>query len=184
MDIFAGDVMIDIECLGVDPDAMILTIAAVGFDPLGTGVLSEHTMYCRVDTESQPNRSIDDLTVEWWSKQSARAKQEAFGPEDRVPLGEALEQLTRLICNARRLWANGPTYDMTILENAYKQLGKPLPWRFYKVMDARTVYNLVSRPVRDVAKKTNDHHALQDCINQVGLLQYVLKHLDIRSLET
>lgn len=184
MDIFAGDVMIDIECLGVNPDSLILTIAAVGFDPLGQGIITDHSLYCKISTDSQPDRSIDDQTVEWWSTQSERAKEEAFGANDRVPLGEALDQLSRLVCNARKIWANGPTYDMTILENAYKQLGKPLPWRYYKVMDARTVYNLVSRSVRDTVRTTNDHHALQDCINQVELLQYVLRHLNIRSLDS
>ena len=174
------DVMLDIECLGVAPDAVILTVAAIGFDPCGAELYPQHAVYHRVDTDSQPDRGIDPATVAWWANQCEAAKAEAFGEQDRVPLRQAMEQLAALLWKASRIWANGVTYDMTILEHAYKGLGMPLPWKYYRVMDARTVYKLCPAEQR----LSNNHHALQDCINQAELLQRCFRRLNIRTLNT
>lgn len=181
---FAGDIMLDIECLGVAPDALILTIGAVGFDPLGQGVIGEACYYNRVDPASQPDRNIDTATVEWWSQQCAEAKEEAFGEADRVSLHKALADLSPLLWKANRIWANGITYDMVILEHAYKSLGIALPWKYYKIMDARTIYKFLPQTWKQSVRQTNNHHALQDCINQVDLLQKGLRYLNIRSIES
>ena len=170
--------MIDIECLGVSPDALILTIAAVAFDPFSNRIDQEHSMYYRIDPESQPNRGIDDATVDWWTKQPSIAQEEAFGEKDRVPLREALEKLSPLIWRSNRVWANGITYDMTILEHAYKQNGINLPWQYYKVMDARTVFKMFP----SVGIPKNHHHAFYDCVNQIGMLQEVFSHYRIKEL--
>jgi hypothetical protein len=60
--------MIDIECLGIAPEALILTIAAVAFDPFSHRIDHEHSLYFRVDPSSQPNRQIDESTVAWWAQ--------------------------------------------------------------------------------------------------------------------
>lgn len=178
------DLMIDLEGLATGPDTLILTIGAVAFDPLGIGVNPDQSYYCRVDPSTQPDRAIDPATLEWWSKQNDIAKQEAFGEDDRISLHSALTDLTPLLWKADRIWANGVTYDIVILEHAYKSLGMPLPWQYYKIMDARTVYKFLPRAWKDSVRQTNNHHALQDCINQVDLLQQGLRYLNIRSMDT
>jgi len=170
--------MLDIECLGIDPDAVILTIAACAFDPFSNTIYDQHAMYRRVDIECQHNRSIDDSTVDWWSKQNEAAQNEALNEHDRIPLIDALEELKPLLWHADYIWANGIAYDMTIIEHAYKSYGMPTPWQYYKVLDARTVYKL--DPDRE--KLGNSHHAFEDVILQIGLLQRTLKRLNIKSL--
>lgn len=174
------DIMLDIECLGVAPDALILNIAAIGFDPCGTEIFSQHSLYHRIDPDTQPGRNIDEATVDWWAQQSDEAKIEAFGEDNRVPLKQALEELSTLLWKGTRLWANGITYDMTILEHAYKQNGMPLPWKYYKIMDARTVFKMCP----DERRLDNNHHALQDCVNQADLLQRCFRRLNIRTLNS
>ena len=178
MDVFSCDVMVDIECLGVAPDALILTIAAVAFDPISGNIHSDRSLYFRIDPESQPNRGIDQSTLEWWSTQPKIARDEAFDEKDRVPLRHALEKLSNLIWSSKRLWANGITYDITILEHAFKQESLNLPWQYYKVMDARTVYKLAP----EVGKLSNNHHALYDTIAQVKLLHDALSYLKVKTL--
>lgn len=172
--------MLDIECLGVAPDALILNIAAIGFDPCGTEIYAQHAVYHRIDPESQPDRGIDQGTVEWWAQQCDEARIEAFEDNNRVPLRQSLEELSALIWKGSRIWANGVTYDMSILEHAYKSLKMPLPWKYYKVMDARTVFKLCP----DLPRLGNNHHALRDCINQAELLQKCFAKLQIRTLNT
>ncbi len=169
--------MIDIEGLGTGPDTTILTIAAQGFDPLKNGYY-DSDFYCRVDLESQEDRSIQEATVEWWATQPEEARAEAFGEDNRIPLVDALDGLTKIAWNAKRIWANGPTYDMNILENAYKSRGKTIPWQFYNVRDARTIYGLWP----SLPKPKASHHALEDCKRQIDLLQQTLKFLQIKEL--
>ena len=172
-----ADCMIDIETVGTGPEACILTIAAQSFDPMGQGYYPRH-FYARIDTDSQPGRNIEQGTIDWWATQPAEAQQEAFGEDNRVPLNSALEELGRMIWQSNLIWANGPTFDCTIIEHAYKSYNKPLPWKYHKVRDTRTIYSLWPELPRAAAS----HHALQDCRRQIDMLQATLKHLNIERL--
>ena len=170
--------MIDLEGLATGPDTTILTIAAQAFDPFGSGYYERH-YYARVTLESQENRSIDDGTIAWWATQPEHAREEAFGEQDRIPLDQALDELGRLIWHAKLIWAQGPTYDMNILEHAYKSYNKPLPWKYYQVRDSRTVFSLwPEQPIPPTS-----HHALEDCRRQIGMLQTTLQHLNVKELK-
>lgn len=168
--------MIDIEGLATGPEATILTIAAQAFDPLGSGYYA-HKYYARVDLESQEARTIEQGTINWWVTQGA-AQDEAFAEDGRIPLDQALEELHRLCWKCNRIWMNGPTYDANILEHAYKSYGKALPWQYYKIRDARTVYSLYP----GLARTVTSHHALEDCRRQIDMLQATLVHLNVKEL--
>jgi len=168
--------MIDLEGLATGPDTTILTIAAQAFDPVGHGFFNQH-YYARITLESQPDRKIEQGTIDWWATQK-EAQAEAFAEEDRIPLDEALDGLGRLIWHAKRIWAQGPTYDMNILEHAYKSYNKPIPWQYYSVRDSRTVFGLWP----ELPKPPTSHHALEDCRRQIELLQTTLRHLNIKEL--
>ena len=168
--------MIDIEGLGTGPDAAILTIAAQSFDPFGTSYHNRH-YYSRITLESQENRRIQDDTLAWWATQPL-AQAEAFAEEDRVPLDQALDELYKLAWQHDYIWAQGPTYDVNILEHAYKSYNKPQPWQFYRIRDSRTVLSLwPGRPVPPTS-----HHALEDTRKQIDILQQTLKHLNVKEL--
>lgn len=171
------DLMIDLEGLGTGPDTTILTIAAQAFDPFGIHKY-EQRYYARVTLESQENRSIQQGTIDWWATQPAPARDEAFNEEGRIPLDQALDELGKLIWHSKRIWAQGPTYDMNILEHAYKSYGKAIPWQFYAVRDSRTVFSLWP----ELPKPPTSHHALEDCRRQIDLLQTTLKHFNIKAL--
>ena len=169
--------MIDIEGLGTGPDAAILTIAAQSFDPFGTGHYDRH-YYARITLESQETRRIQDDTLAWWATQP-EAQAEAFAEEDRIPLDQALDELYRLAWQHDYIWAQGPTYDINILEHAYKSYNKTQPWQFYRIRDSRTVLSLwPERPVPPTS-----HHALEDTRKQINILQQTLKHLNVKELK-
>ena len=173
-----ADLMIDLEGLATGPDTTILTIAAQSFDPFGQGH-SGLSYYARVTLESQEDRAIDQGTIDWWATQPAVVRDEAFNEQDRIPLDQALDGLGRLIWHSNRIWAQGPTYDMNILEHAYKSYGKALPWKYYMVRDSRTVFSLwPDQPIPPTS-----HHALEDCRRQIGMLQRTLAHLNVTVLK-
>jgi len=169
--------MIDLEGLATGPDTTILTIAAQAFDPLGNGWYDQQ-YYARVTLESQENRRIEQGTLDWWATQPAPARDEAFAEEGRIPLDQALDGLGKLIWHSKRIWAQGPTYDMNILEHAYKSYNKPIPWQYYSVRDSRTIFGLWP----ELPKPPTSHHALEDCRRQIGLLQKTLKYLNVKDL--
>jgi len=173
-----ADLMIDLETLGVAPDGAILTIAAQSFDPFGEGWHDRH-YYARVSLEEQTDRVIDDGTVNWWSQQSAQAQEEAFGETGRIPLQQALGELFSLMFHADHIWANGITFDIAILEHAFKSYEMGLPFKYYKVLDARTVYNLWP----DLPRGAVSHHALDDCQQQILKLQRTFKHIGVTRLK-
>ena len=170
--------MIDLEGLATGPDTTILTIAAQTFDPFGTGWYDKH-YYARVTLESQENRAIDNGTIAWWATQPDHAREEAFNEQDRIPLDQALDELAKMIWHSKLIWSQGPTYDMNILEHAYKSYNKPLPWKYFQVRDSRTVFSLwPDQPI-----PATSHHALEDCRRQIDMLQATLKHLDVKELK-
>ncbi len=65
----ARHLMVDLETLATSPDAVILTLGAVTFDPASDRTFDK--LYYRVDLDSCTNLGmrIDDATVDWWSKQ-------------------------------------------------------------------------------------------------------------------
>jgi hypothetical protein len=171
------DVMVDIEGLATGPETTILTIAAQEFDPLERGRFGRD-YYVRVDLESQEGRTIEQGTIDWWATQPAVVREEAFSEQARVSLQEALQGLHRVIWHARRLWAQGPTYDINILEHAFKSLQMPLPWRYFAVRDSRTVFSLCP----NLEKYPASHHALEDCRRQIQLLWDALEYLSVKEI--
>jgi hypothetical protein len=173
------DLMIDIETLGVVPEANISTIAAQLFDPFADGYTEDDHFYSRISPESQPNRIVSESTLDWWAKQPKEAKEEAFGDADRIDLKVALEKLAKLIWRSDHVWSQGPTFDMNILENAYREYDINFPWDFWNIRDSRTVFSLYP----DLVMPKVEHHALADCRRQILLLQKTLKHLKVERIK-
>jgi hypothetical protein len=139
-------------------------------------------MNVKIDVDEQESvyhRTIDDGTMKWWQQQSAEAQEAAFGETDRIPLAQALDQLSMLAWNCRRIWAKGPTYDITMLENAYAATKRKAPWKYWSIRDARTVFSLC--PQFD--DKFNGHVAVDDCRNQIVLLQECFRVLGVTHIK-
>jgi hypothetical protein len=89
--------MIDLETLSTKPNATILTIGGVKFDPY-TRVEPSQGLYHRIDVDSQVamGRDVMEETVEWWGRQAEDVREEALGDHDRIDLKvfhQAVEQM-------------------------------------------------------------------------------------------
>jgi len=168
------DIMIDLETLATTPDAQILSIGAVRFDPFGKDIQDPQMtkFYCRVDIDSCDALGLvaSDATIEWWSQQSKEAQDEAFNPKDRVHIKDAMEQLYKFCWGAKRVWANGACFDIVICEHVFRKIGKAIPWSFWQVRDVRTAFDLGINPNRPPVLA---HHALEDAWNQAVGIQNV-----------
>ena len=170
--------MIDLETLATSPNASVLTIGAVKFDPFGDD-LNDPTckkFYIRIDVDSCDELKLDvnDDTIAWWANQSKEAHEEAFNPEGRVHIREAFDQLYKFCWGAKRVWSHGASFDTVICENIFRKLNKAVPWQFWEVRCTRTLFDLGVNPERPPVLK---HHALEDAWNQAVGVQHVFQKL-------
>ena len=172
------DIMIDLETLDVRPTATVLSIGAVKFNPYGDEIETPdcEKFYVRVDIDSCDALGLttSDATIEWWAKQSQEAQEEAFNPEGRVHIRDAMNDLYKFCWGAKRVWSHGAGFDVVILEHIFSKLQKSCPWKFWEVRDTRTLYDLGIDPNRPPVLK---HHALEDAWNQAVGVQNVLNSL-------
>jgi len=172
------DVMIDLETLDVLPSATILTIGAVKFDPFGDDINEKkcEKFYVRVDVDScdQLGATVSQATLDWWASQSQDAQDEAFDPNNRIPVTDAMNQLYKFCWGAKRVWSHGAGFDVIILEHYFRKIGKAIPWSFWEVRDTRTIFDIGINPERPPVLK---HHALEDAWNQAVGVQNVYRKL-------
>lgn len=168
--------MLDLETLAVSSRSVILTLGAVHFDPFSNKL--GDTLYMRVDLDDQDklNREIDPNTIEWWSKQDSSIMEEAFSPENRVPLAEAVDRFHKFSWGCKTYWSHGSVFDLMIMEDVYRQVGKGIPWNFWQIRDTRTIFDLGVDPEMPTESK---HDALQDAIRQAVGVQNVYRKLGI-----
>ena len=172
------DVMIDLETLDVTPTASILTIGAVKFDPFGDDAVDSkcEKFYVRVDIDScdRLGLTVSPSTIEWWSTQSKEAQDEAFGTENRIDIEDAINQLYKFCWGAKRVWSHGAAFDVVILENVFRKVGKAVPWQFWEVRCTRTLFDLGINPER---AEITAHNALADAYDQALGVQRVYRTL-------
>ena len=166
--------MVDLETLATTPNAAILSLGAVTFDPNSDHIYD--TLYYRVELESFDGLDsyIDDGTIEWWSKQDPAAQEEAFDPNDRVDIRTVMDEFYKFCMGSSKFWSHGSTFDIIILEHYYRQIGKPYPWKFWEVRDTRTLFDLGMDPEMPQANK---HHALEDALRQAIGVQNMFRKL-------
>lgn len=169
--------MIDLETMAVSPNAVVLTLGAVHFNPYGTGYSDKIYFRINIDDQDALNREVDPLTIEWWSKQDPAIMEEAFSSDNRVPLVDAINQFHKFAWGCSAFWSHGATFDLVILENIYRQLNKPLPWNFWQLRDTRTLFDLGFDPDMPTGGK---HDALEDAIRQSVGVQNMYRKLNIR----
>ena len=173
--------MIDLETLSTNPNAVILTVGGVKFDP-HTNMKPYHDMYFRVDVDSQTmqGRHVMDDTLDWWAKQSEDIREEALGDKDRIGLDNMIKTINKFSVGVDVFWCQGPLFDYAILQNLYTQLGHPVPWQYWQIRDSRTLFNLVPRDKNE--KRVGLHNALSDCIFQAKKVQKIYRQLGLEKI--
>jgi 3' exoribonuclease, RNase T-like len=173
------DVMLDTETLSTKPNAVILSMGAVKFDPYVPEKFDMRIFYIKPDVDQQIalGRHVDDATIAWWGQQSESVKAEAFDESNRVDLEQFTDDLNRFLVGVNNIWAQGPVFDIVILENLYRQLNKPVPWQYWQIRDCRTLLSTLG----DTRNKnsTGLHNALEDCRSQATAVQAVYKKYNI-----
>lgn len=176
--------MIDLETLGTKVDSVFIAIGAVVFDE-ETGELGEE-FYVNVDWQSSLDvgRKIDASTIKWWLGQSDEARQAVLKEDNVVTLYVALNKLnTFIVSNVgtdAKVWGNGATFDISMLEHAYNSVKLDFAWKFWNIRDVRTVKDMgIGLVDEDIFKMSADkkHNALEDAKHQANYVSEVWRTL-------
>ena len=127
---------IDLETLSLEPNAHILSIGAVFFDP-ATGAMGD-SFYVEIDPQyDQPNAHVSASTAAWWATQPAGV----FPCRGEVMIGDALRQFIEWIDPMERLrvYQQGDR-DAMWLVNAAREQRLVMPWSYRDVFCARTLW--------------------------------------------
>ncbi|ENA4610517.1 3'-5' exoribonuclease, partial [Escherichia coli] len=105
--------MIDLKTMGKNPDAPIISIGAIFFDPQTGDMGPEFSKTVDLETAGGV---IDRDTIKWWLKQSREAQSAIM--TDEIPLDDALLQLREFIDENSgeffvQVWGNGANFDNT-----------------------------------------------------------------------
>jgi len=171
--------MIDLETMGTRPNCQVLTIGGVKFDHRNnTEPYGEFYYKFTMEDQEAKGRTVDDDTLDWWSKQEPEVLLEAFGDDGRTDTHQVLKELNRWLVGVDIIWAHGSTFDIVILENMYEMYGLPVPWPFWKVKDSRTLLSIADKDPR----KSYDfeaHNALADAYVQAKCVQDVVRDYNL-----
>jgi hypothetical protein len=69
-------------------------------------------------------------------------------------------------------------FSIIILENLYRQMGRPTPWQFWQIRDSRTLFGVHGDP-REKGR-TGAHNALIDCYYQAQAVQQIYKEVGVK----
>jgi len=180
-------ISIDVETMSTAPYAAIASIGAcrfaIGGDGIGDLIGDTFHMHVSLANCQRHGLAIDASTVLWWLGQGDNARLALIGGQhDAEPLVTALEELSDFILATALeenehpdIWANGASFDLPILANAYRTVGMTIPWKFWQERDLRTLKAL--RPECRIPHAGIAHHALDDAVNQARLIQAIQKQL-------
>ena len=171
--------MIDIETLATSPEAVILSVGGVKFDPYTNE--EPHSfidMKLDIDEQTALSRDIDDGTMEWWAKQPKNIQDIAFAEEGRTKLTEFTKSLNKWLVGCDQIWCQGPQFDMVIIENLYKMLNTHTNWAYWQIRDSRTLFAMMPSDPRKAIQESL-HNALADCYYQAKCVQQSYKHFGV-----
>lgn len=180
-------VMVDLETMGNNPEAPIIAIGAVFFDP-GTGKTGEE-FYQIISLESAMDFGAkpDAATIIWWMKQSAEARAAITGG-DAISLMDAIDKFDEFVhdnstngIKSVQLWGNGSSFDNVILRRAYEQVGAELCIPFWNDRDVRTIVELGKtigmNPRYEIPFEGDMHNASDDARHQVKYVSAIWQRL-------
>jgi len=170
---------IDLETIDVRPQATVLSLGAVKFNPL-TSEEPHSELYLKISIDDQDrlDRTVSEGTLEWWGKQDPKIMEEAFDQTDAVTVEDALAEISKFSVGVDTFWGQGYGFDYTMLEDMYRRIGRPIPWNFWQILDSRTLFRVCKQDPRKQIQ--NDlHNALADAYYQSKAIQIAYSELGV-----
>lgn len=183
------DVMIDLETMGSGPDAAIVEIGAVFFDPRTGELGDKFSVGVDLASSVETGGRVDAGTVMWWMRPDQADARDAMLARRNNIIHVALTWFSDFLKLAGkggvpRVWGNGASFDCVILRGSYERAGVKVPWDWWNDRDVRTVVDMGRRllgfdPKKDLPFDGVKHSALDDAIHQARYVSEIIKRLGV-----
>jgi len=191
----------DVETLGKESNSVILSMAAIYFDPDKGQSYQEmykdafFVKFDVVDQMKRLDRKVGKTTMQWWAKQCENVKIKSFKPNPAIDVKfeDGYEQMRQWAASKNDdkcyVWARG-NLDQLVLDSFEEQLELKPIWPFSRWRDVRTAvdflygvntgYVTVEVPpwvdAFDPALHVTKHNPIDDCCYDAMMLMYGKKN--------
>lgn len=176
----ANHVMIDIETLSTQTNAVILSVGICIFDKSGE-ILGKGLRNINVEGQKEAGRHVDENTLAWWNKQSDEAKKVLFA-DDKISMRDVYSWFSKCLIDfkVKYVWGNGSDFDNVIMNDFVCMCthGRDNKlWKFYNNRCYRTLKNIYKGV--EFERVGEHHNALDDAITQTNHLTAICKKHNI-----
>lgn len=166
------DIMIDIETLSTENNAVVLSIGACAFNSNKIESSFHHNL--NMLEQVAKGRYISPHTCSFWNEQPVDKQKvimEGAGFNNKAVLLQFIAYID--LYPEAKVWGNGACFDIIILENLLKDYGLRIPWKFTNIMDLRTFRRMVAKNAKIPRDPAEHHDALKDALAQA---KYVMDY--------
>ena len=179
------DVMVDLETLGKDFNAVVFQIAAAGFDIKTGEILTEFNELADISNLEKEDGIIDGDTLKWQLATNKELLASLLNKGNTFTVRGIFEEfhkwLTKLHKEYERvyLWGNGILFDNAIIRYKLENYGLGYPIFYRNDRDVRTIFELAQIKTGETAEEMYDriydkeliaHDAMNDVKNQIALV--------------
>ena len=164
-------ICVSIETLSTQPDAAIVTLAAVKFSLTHVGVESFVVNINPISSKNAGLRISRD-TLDWWRTQ--RPDDINMWQQSSTNLNEALENFTNFCGNTSDInfWSIRSRFDFPILESSFR--ATDMKNIFWNIRDLGTAYYLAGLNSVPENRHEKDRDPINDCLNSILWLRKAL----------
>jgi exodeoxyribonuclease VIII len=181
------NVMVDLETLALDSNALILSIGAVEFDPRDAGDGLGRVFYTVVNQDLQVSkwkRVVSPSTLKWWGEQGAEAQKVLYesSPEAYAPLLDtSLMRFQEWLGGPANIWGYGAHFDNVVLANAYSACNLHGAWAYGQNRCHRTLKALGPDLSLVVPINACEHNSLEDAKYQARWAVEALRRMGLEA---
>ena len=171
-------ISLDIEACG----EVLMSIGLCSFDIETGNILSELYVVFPIQEQLNAGLKMEEGAFLWWLDQDKSAREAITKNQPKLP-----DDMKAQLAKVRKwwpefdafTWAYPTSYDLPIVERAFKTFGMKPPWKWTKTMDARTLWQLAMKREPGIEKVEAEnpvpHHALEDAKEQARWISRYMK---------
>lgn len=167
------NICIDIETLSTQSNAVIVSVSAVKFS-LNSDAVETFSINLNPLQSKELGLHICPKTIDWWRQKGKEAV--SAWQTSRIDLSEGLERFKHFCGDnpKTKYFANGTNFDFPILESSFRAVGKKEPWKYYNLVDMRTIFWLTGFDIFNSKRIGTYHVGIDDCLTQIYWMKAAL----------
>lgn len=170
----------DIETLGTAPGSVVVSIGLVRFNPqLDRVQAAEELTPGSLKVVLNLQESLDEdfkisaSTFKWWLGQSKEAQKATFDHPEVYDLVEGLVAVAEYFKKGDKVWGNGASFDIPLVEAYFNKFRSVLPWGYSRVRCYRTLREMNDYDASLVPNNLLAHDCVADAIYQAQVTQAI-----------